>query len=392
MPRRRQGVVAYSILLLLGMTQISQADPVITNSISSYNSTQFYFTYIASAPEEFYRVYIDNTHNASTGFPVGGIGAKFLLENSVLYSYVGPGWNWAIVKTEPYYMSNNQPQWTIGRNDVGNNDCAGSIDYVFQIQVGQTIVNGSKGTLNFTSNPSCVQPPPPVTQSIAVPSYFWPNCANNSNCDWNRMANSAPKVALTVINPNSGAGSYIDPAFVSAVQNEHKVGAAVIGYIYTDYGNRNMNAIVAEINNYYAWYNVDGIFFDEGYGADCNRLTYYQQLDQIVKSKGGKGITVINYGANPYQCYINASDILITYEGPYYNYVNYKPASWEANYPPNRFYHIIYAASQDQLPDAVTRARNNRAGWIYVTPLAIPNPYQALPISTYWNVELNDVY
>lgn len=391
MTKRHLGVFIITIFLM-AFYKLCYADPIITNPISSYDPTQFYFTYIASAPEDFFRVYIDNTQNANTGFPVGGIGAKYLLENSVLYSYVGPGWKWNIVKTEPYYMSNNQPQWTIGRNDVGNNNCAGAINYVFQIQVGSTIVTGNKGTLNFPANPSCVIPPPPVTQSIAVPSYFWPNCANNPNCDWNRMASGAPKVALTVINPNSGAGSYIDPAFVSAVQNEHKAGATVIGYVDTNYANRPIAAIANEINNYYAWYNVDGIFFDQAYGSDCTRLTYYKQLNQLVKAKGGKGITMVNYGANPPQCYIDASDILITYEGTYSDYVNFKPSPWEMNYPPNRFYHVIYAASQDQLQDAITRSRNNRAGWIYVTPLTVPNPYQALPIATYWTTELNIVY
>lgn len=61
-----------------------------------------------------------------------------------------------------------------------------------------------------------------------------------------------------------------------------------IDVVYTSYGARGLTAIKAEIDKYYQWYGVDGIFFDEVYYADCAKVSYYQNLYNHVKAKGGK--------------------------------------------------------------------------------------------------------
>lgn len=379
------------IILLQALTISTVWAATIYNPIASYNATSFYFTYTASSTQDFYRVYIDNTKDPTTGFRVGNVGAKYLIENRTLYRYVGPGWNWAIVKDIPFAISNNKPQWTISRNDVGSNACAGSLNYVYQIQYGYTINTGTQATLNFAAGDGCSSNPTPVpaTQKIAIPSYFWPDCANNSNCYWNQLNQAVPKVGLTVINPDSGVGRSADPAFVKAVQGQKAAGGTVIGYVYTSYGARSASAIKSEIDNYYNWYQVDGIFFDEGYANDCAKMTYYQGLSQYVKSKGGKGLTVVNYGGNTQECYVNSSDILLTFESDYQAYLNWRPASWQANYPTNRFWHLVYGVTQGNLLNTMNLTKKNRAGWVYVTPLGLPNPWGALPSSTYWSTELN---
>ncbi len=162
----------------------------------------------------------------------------------------------------------------------------------------------------------------------------------------------------------------------------------MLGYVDTNYTARTLAAVEADIDKFYSWYNVDGIFFDQGYSADCNQVAYYQALNTYVKAKGGKGVTIVNYGVNPPSCYINASDILITFEGTMTSYLTWAPSAWEAGFPANRFYNIVYATAQTDVAKAVTLGKSRNVGYVYVTDDNLPNPYDNLPATAYWNIEL----
>jgi hypothetical protein len=228
--------------------------------------------------------------------------------------------------------------------------------------------------------------PAAATESIAVPSYFYP--CSSSSCSWTMLDKGAPKVGIAIINPNSGSGSSSDPNYVKQTKTTQAAGISVLGYVYTSYGDRSLSSVEKDINNYYNWYKVDGIFFDEGYSNDCGKQTYYQTLNSYVKAKGGKGITIVNYGTNTPSCYINASDILVNFESNYSDYLNFKPSSWTKSYPASHFWQIVYGASQSSISNVMKLAALNNAGWVYVTSLGLPNPYGNLPSSSYWNAEL----
>jgi len=83
-----------------------------------------------------------------------------------------------------------------------------------------------------------------------------------------------------------------------------------------------------------------------------------------------------------------ASDIIITFEDSYANYLNWQASGWEVNYPVNRFWHLVLNTTQANLPNAMQLSKNRRAGWIYVTPDILPNPWDALPSAAYWSDEL----
>lgn len=56
-------------------------------------------------PFDFHHVYVDADNDAATGFPVAGIGADHLIENSWYYRHTGTGWNWAPVDVDPLVSS-----------------------------------------------------------------------------------------------------------------------------------------------------------------------------------------------------------------------------------------------------------------------------------------------
>lgn len=225
---------------------------------------------------------------------------------------------------------------------------------------------------------------PGLAQKVAVPSYFYPG-----ESYWTQLENGAPTVGLAIINPDSGVGATLDPNYVTQTNSTKAKGITVIGYVYTSYGARALTAIKAEIDKYYQWYGVNGIFFDEVYYDNCTKVSYYQELYNYVKAKGGQAKVVINPGINFPECMLAVSDIAINFEDTYAAYQNWQPSGWESAYPATRFWHLVIATSQSQMPNAIALSKQRNAGWIYVTPDVLDNPWDTLPNAAYWQEELS---
>lgn len=220
-------------------------------------------------------------------------------------------------------------------------------------------------------------------QNMAVPDYIYP--------PWTQMDAGAPVVSIAVMNPNSGPGRKSDPHYVSAVKTAQAAGIAVLGYVYTGYGQRSLSAVESDINSYYNWYGVNGIFLDEA-STSCSLESYYAKLNAYVKAKGGVGRVIINPGEQTNSCYSAAADIIVNFEGSYNQYVrSYSAPSWVASAPASEFWQIIYNTPAANLSQAITLSKARNAGYVYFTPYGLPNPYGELPSSSYWTTELTDI-
>ncbi len=223
-----------------------------------------------------------------------------------------------------------------------------------------------------------------LTQSIAVPSYFYPGAT------WTQMQQASPTVGVSIINPMNGPGGTMDPAYADEVAKSKTAGIKVLGYVYTGYGSRSAAEVKADVDKYYSWYGVDGIFFDEA-STDCQYATsYYAELHAHVKAKGDNSEVILNPGTQTRECYMAVSDVLLTFEGSYRDYTNgYSAPSWVSNYSPSRFWHLVYSTSTTKAMErAVTLSKNRGVGWVYVTPDGLPNPWDTLPSGAYWSKEL----
>ncbi len=230
--------------------------------------------------------------------------------------------------------------------------------------------------------PAQASPAALPSQKVAIPSYFYPGAL------WTKLENGAPTVGLAIINPNSGPGASRDPLYAAEIQRARAKGILVLGYVHTSYGARAIATVKAEINKYYSWYGINGIFFDEA-STNCAQKPYYQTLRNYVKAKNAAAKVVINPGTNIPECYITTADILLNFEDTYSAYLAWKPSGWEVKYPASRFWHLVIATPYSKLSSAITLSKNRRAGWVYVTPDVLPNPWDTLPPSTYWTTELN---
>jgi chitodextrinase len=257
--------------------------------------------------------------------------------------------------------------------------------------------------------------PESIAQKVAVPSYINPIVDPES---WARLATSAPSsLGFAVANVINGPDYLPTPEWTNVIHNVNAGGVKVVGYVDTGYlgttGQRTrlgstspvdwMSQIEHDINTWYQFYGSDlsGIFFDQMQNA-CGPTTQsndwanlYTQLSDNVKRLHPGALTVLNPGTGVPQCYENAGDVIVTFEGSYASYLDdptapnpYTPLTWTP-IDPMKIWHIVYgvpdAASVAQV---VALSKTRSAGYIYATDDVLANPYDTLPAPDLWTTEL----
>ena len=225
---------------------------------------------------------------------------------------------------------------------------------------------------------------------LGVPAYQDPGSPQ-----WTAWAAPGAKsVGVMIVNLNNGDDEHYYASVDQAIRATRKQGIFVLGYTYTGYGSRDPKIVKRKIDAVYRNYLVDGMFFDEA-PTDCNAsnsflptaFLYYESLTNYVREKAGARITVLNPGTySASDCWMGITNILMNWEdqglASYKSkYVDY---AWVHKYPPDRFWHIIYGMSSDQLQEALDLAKQRNAGWLYLTE-ETGNPYAGPP--QYWGAE-----
>lgn len=245
-------------------------------------------------------------------------------------------------------------------------------------------------------------------QKIAIPSYFYfCDDTKNDECKyWKQLNSSTKTVGIALINPDDGPGKNINQDYVKQTKSIQNKKIKVLGYIDTVYGKRDIKTqLIPEIDKYYLWYGVDGIFFDDII-SNCknNSYVFYKKLYLYVRSKHPtKNMVILNPGTNTEECYMKISDVIVTFEGSYDEYLKWTANKWESGYCENRFWHLIYKTCIKDLENAVNLSKKRNAGWVYVTSDNLccnnlcddgicktscdDNPWDTLPSASYWNKE-----
>jgi chitodextrinase len=242
-----------------------------------------------------------------------------------------------------------------------------------------------------------------TTQHIAVPAYFNPNGSSY----WTQLDQSTPAVGVAIANPNNGPGTAFDQGYANAIRAAANAGIRVIGYVDTGYfgttgrttrsgqtttaaWTTQSEGDVATWYSFYGSYGLAGIFFDDGL-ADCGHVGLYQAVNTYTKQNHAGAYTVDNPGTAADQCYADAADTIVMFEGTYASYTGWSAPAWELNYgDPNKFYHLVYAATaQTDEANAMTLSKQRNAGYVYVTPDNLPNPWDTVPTGAYWSDELS---
>lgn len=207
-----------------------------------------------------------------------------------------------------------------------------------------------------------------TVQKIIVPLYIYPTLAG-----WTNYYTTSPKTGIVIANPNNGPDVAQNSDYVTGIAGMHTNGIAVIGYVHTRVtpggAFRALATVQAEVDSWYSFYSIDGIFFDQAdsIGA-ATEVAYFTSLYNYVRTKNSRNLVVLNPGTNASEAYASVSDIICTSENTYSTYSgSYIVDAWTRKYPASKFCHIVHTCTPANYEAAINLTKNNRAGWVYVT-------------------------
>jgi hypothetical protein len=202
--------------------------------------------------------------------------------------------------------------------------------------------------------------------SMGVPLYSF------ENSTWTQALSGSPAVKMIVMNPDNGPGSSQDPRILAFVQVAQRQGVKVLGYVDTQWAEGKVTVEQAKINigEYYSWYHVNGIMFDDvNDTCAASAVSYYSSLYYFTKAEPGQNLVVLNPGTATGSCYLPISDILVVFEGDYDNFTNsYLAANWTAPDTSMHSMAVVYnATSVSEMQNAIKLASQRNIGWVYAT-------------------------
>jgi len=229
-----------------------------------------------------------------------------------------------------------------------------------------------------------------TTSAAIVPMYEYPTIGTY----WSDILGAGgDTVPFAIVNPANGPGTTVDPIYTSSIANMTAGGTRAIAYVDTSYHARSFQSVIDDIDDWYTMYpDITGIFIDQVRTINADDLCYAAGLYNHVKSTHPNDLVMLNPGTNIPQAYEPYGDIFLNAENTYAAYqAGWSPiAGWEDNPAyQNRFWHTIHTVSSANYAAAMTLARSNNAGWVFLTDDTMPNPYHVTP--SYWSTEEADL-
>jgi hypothetical protein len=224
-------------------------------------------------------------------------------------------------------------------------------------------------------------------QKCLWPGYVYPSIWDPATpwLAWARQAQPGQTRvgSVAVMNPASGPGTAVVSDYTGAVNHARNLKHRVVGYVHTSYAARAIATVKAEIDQYYAWYDVDGVFVDEMSNLSTDSAYYRSIYTYVLGKPVGSRLVVGNPGsaaATDWQLNgaTKSADILVVFEGTAATYLAWTPPAWTGSYPVDAFGHLVYATAAVDLPTVVAHSQATRAGYRYITDDDVPNPWDTL--------------
>ncbi len=219
--------------------------------------------------------------------------------------------------------------------------------------------------------------------SVLIPLYIF---SEGNEGTLQAVHDAASQLDVTaVINPNNGQFDAQTPGFeafvdVTAALVENNV--TTLGYVYTQYGERDIEAVKSNILAYAQSFDMNGIFFDEA-ASDDDLIAYYQDLRTFMDEETLFTIALLNPGVAADTSYVIGDDApatdLVIFEKPYYELQVESLQPYLLEHAPEKFVCIVTETPFSLMKEMVDRSIALNCGHIYVTD----NDYDLLP--SYWD-------
>ncbi|MEV7087190.1 spherulation-specific family 4 protein [Streptomyces sp. NPDC093085] len=254
---------------------------------------------------------------------------------------------------------------------------------------------------------------------LGVPGYAHPLVAP---MEWAELTRPATPLHWAVLNVANGPGSRPDPHCLAAAGRLTNARLRVLGHLDLAYGGRPLAELVADARRFLDWYRVGGFYLDRC-PAGRAELPHVRRVTATLEtlldagpggggpygsrsrpydrgpydsgpydsgSYGGSpyggspydgGYLVLGHGIHPHPGYAAAADQLVTFSGPWSDYRWSQAAAWTAEYPPERFVHLVHGVPRTHLDEALRIARWQGAGTVFFTDrgAGANRPFENLP-------------
>ncbi|MET0401173.1 MAG: spherulation-specific family 4 protein [Cystobacter sp.] len=243
-------------------------------------------------------------HGEATGHP-------FRLElydtSRVRFEYKLPvdwtGWRHVYVPFTAFTLSDFQTE-----PDAGSSSPA--LDAVKGLSISPGFQSGAHGAV-VVDELSLMRRP---EAGAIVPLYIYPAPGAWAPLIEGKLAHPTVPV-LAIVNPASGPGTVVDPAYASSIRALDDAGITVLGYVHALYSQREAALVREDIRRYRAFYpETRGIFIDEMANTQGGE-DYYRALDAHARDLGFS-LTVGNPGTRMPESYNGSVDVFTISEGP----------------------------------------------------------------------------
>ncbi|MDQ0599089.1 hypothetical protein QF037_003434 [Streptomyces canus] len=218
---------------------------------------------------------------------------------------------------------------------------------------------------------------------VGVPGFAHPLVAP---AEWAELTRPGTPVHWVVLNVADGPGSRPDPHCLEAAGRLRNAGVRVLGHIDATYGARSFGEMISDAHRYIDWYKADGFLLDRC-PTERATLPEIRRTVTTLRAIRDDAHVVLGHGTHPHPGYAESADQLVTFSGAWSDYRWSQVAEWTADYPPERFCHLVHGVPGGHLDEALRIARWQGASTIYFTDRTDrhgrTDPWEAMP--GYWD-------
>jgi len=229
---------------------------------------------------------------------------------------------------------------------------------------------------------------------ILIPLYSYPNWQEDDYV-WQSLIDlkgEYPDIEIiAVVNPTNGHFNEEDSNYTQGITDLVDAEIKVVGYVYTQYGDRDTQEIIQDLDAWQDIYQsagVSGIFFDET-STDIELLDYYSNLSSEARERNFEYI-VLNAGITTDQSYIDSgiANLIVTYETTDAQRQENPPSSYNEPSESTDLSLLIYEMEEDNVQELIDFAQEHQFGYIYFTEDGFDgNPWDS--VSSYLEEEIS---
>ncbi|MBC3984851.1 spherulation-specific family 4 protein [Streptomyces buecherae] len=195
-----------------------------------------------------------------------------------------------------------------------------------------------------------------------------PGCAHPlvAPAEWAELARPYTPLHWAVLNVARGPGARPDPHCLAAAARLHEARGRVLGHLDVRFGTRPFGELLSDAHRFLEWYQVDGFYLDRC-PTERPGLAEVRRIATTLRALRAPAYLVFAHGTHPHPSYVESADQLVTFSGQWADYRWSQAAAWTADYPPERFCHLVHGVPRTHLDEALRIARWQGAGTIYFT-------------------------